>query len=59
MANEAGKLHRYIFPNYAFWKDDVMKGYGERSLEKLKETSREYDPEGVFQKAVPGGFKLG
>jgi hypothetical protein len=58
MANERGFLHRYIFTNYAYYKDNLFQGYGEKSLAALRETSRKFDPKGVFQKAVPGGFKL-
>jgi len=35
-----------------------MAGYGEESLERMKGVSKKYDPEGVFQRGVPGGFKL-
>lgn len=59
LAEEKGRLHRYIFTNYAYYKEDVFRGYGERSLARLRETSREVDPDGVFQKAVSGSFKLG
>ncbi|KAK4197158.1 bifunctional solanapyrone synthase [Triangularia verruculosa] len=58
LATERGALHRYIFTNYAYQSDDVMAGYGKESLERLKAVSAKYDPEGVFQKGVPGGFKL-
>ncbi|RYO99950.1 hypothetical protein DL764_006659 [Monosporascus ibericus] len=58
LASEKGLLHRYIFPNYAYQKDDIIAGYGERSVSRLRETSKKYDPEGMFQKGVPGGFKL-
>jgi len=57
-ASEKGLLHRYIFTNYAYQTEDVLAGYGEESLERMKEVSKKYDPEGIFQKAVPGGFKL-
>lgn len=59
LAREKGLLHRYIFTNYGHSKDDVMSGYGAESLERLRAASKKYDPEGVFQQAVPGGFKLG
>ncbi|KAF2826167.1 FAD-binding domain-containing protein [Ophiobolus disseminans] len=59
IARDTGKLHRYIFPNYAFHKEDVFQGYGDRALSALRETSKEFDPEGFFQHVVPGGFKLG
>jgi hypothetical protein len=58
MASEKGLLHRYIFTNYAYQNEDIFAGYGEESLKRLKEVSKKYDPEGIFQKAVPGGFKL-
>lgn len=57
-ASEKGLLHRYIFTNYAYYKEHTLAGYGEESLAMLNEVSRKYDPEGIFQKAVPGGFKL-
>lgn len=58
MAKKAKVNSRYIYTNYAAGWQDPMKGYGEKSLEFLKEVSRIYDPGQVFQKQVPGGFKL-
>ncbi|KAI1205458.1 FAD-binding domain-containing protein [Annulohypoxylon truncatum] len=58
LATDKELLHRYIFMNYAYQMDDPIMGYGEESVHKLKETSKKYDPEGIFQKGVPGGFKL-
>lgn len=58
LATDNGLLHRYIFANYAYQKDDCISGYGQESIIKLAETSKKYDPEGIFQKGVPGGFKL-
>jgi hypothetical protein len=58
VAGERGLLHRYIFTNYAEKDEDVFGGYGEESREELKRVSGKYDPEGVFQTGVPGGFKL-
>ncbi|KAK6223276.1 hypothetical protein LQW54_000393 [Pestalotiopsis sp. IQ-011] len=58
IASEKGLLHRYIFTNYGFQADEIISGYGEESVSKLRETSKKYDPEGMFQKGVPGGFKL-
>jgi hypothetical protein len=58
MASERGLLHRYIFTNYAYYKESLFQGYGEKSLAALRETSQKFDPKGIFQKAVPGGFKL-
>lgn len=58
MASEKGLLHQYIFANYGNGNQDVIAGYGSESVSKLQETSRRYDPDGLFQKGIPGGFKL-
>lgn len=58
LASDKGLLHRYIFTNYGYSKDDVIAGYGEQSVSRLRAASEKYDPDGVFQSAVPGGFKL-
>jgi len=58
LADEKGMLHRYIFTNYAYQDEDVFEGYGRDSAANLRRISEKYDPEGVFQKNVPGGFKL-
>ncbi|KAK4183596.1 bifunctional solanapyrone synthase [Podospora australis] len=58
LASKRGLLHRYIFTNYAHRTDHVMAGYGKESLDRLRDVSAKYDPEGMFQKGVPGGFKL-
>ncbi|KAL2150094.1 hypothetical protein VTH82DRAFT_7770 [Thermothelomyces myriococcoides] len=59
LAAKRGCLHRYIYANYGYHKDDIMAGYGEKSLERLREVSRKYDPDGMFQRGIAGGFKLG
>ncbi|KJZ76358.1 hypothetical protein HIM_04087 [Hirsutella minnesotensis 3608] len=56
IASARGLLHRYIFTNYAHSKDKVMEGYGD--IDKLKGVSQKYDPQAIFQKVVPGSFKL-
>ncbi|KAI8632446.1 FAD-binding domain-containing protein [Xylariaceae sp. FL1651] len=58
-AAKAGGLHRFKYLNYADPNQDVLGSYGEENLAFLRATSRKYDPQGVFQKKVPGGFKLG
>lgn len=53
------KLWRaWKYMNYAFEGQDVLTGYGEENLKFINAVSKEYDPDGVFQKLVPGGFKL-
>ena len=58
-AKEMGAFHRYLYQNYADISQDVFAGYGEENLKRLREVSRKYDPEQVFQKLQPGYFKLG
>lgn len=48
----------YIFMNYAASFQDPISSYGAENKRKLQEVSKKYDPEGLFQKNVPGGFKL-
>lgn len=57
-AKQMGVYNRYIYANYAADFQDPMAGYGDRSLRFLKQVSRKYDPGQVFQRRVPGGFKL-
>ncbi|KAL9020281.1 MAG: hypothetical protein Q9185_002461 [Variospora sp. 1 TL-2023] len=55
-ARACGMDTGYIYLNYAHTGQNVF-GEGQRK-ERLREISRKYDPEGIFQRAVPGGFKL-
>ena len=47
-----------IYLNYASDEQDLIAGYGAENVGKLKAVSRKYDPKQVFQRQVPGGFKL-
>jgi hypothetical protein len=58
LAAQRSKAAKYRFTNYAYKGQKVIEGYGEESVKRLWAVSRKYDPEGFFQKAVPGGFKL-
>ncbi|KAL9105868.1 MAG: hypothetical protein Q9227_009031 [Pyrenula ochraceoflavens] len=57
-AEELGVKRRYLAMTYADEWQDVFGSYGEESVREMVAVSREYDPEGVFQRMVPGGFKL-
>ncbi|RYP13801.1 hypothetical protein DL767_010580 [Monosporascus sp. MG133] len=48
----------YKYLNYAFTGQDPIGSYGAGNKEFLQRVSEKYDPEGLFQKVVPGGFKL-
>ena len=49
---------RFLYLNYALQSQDPIAGYGTESVAHLRNMSRKYDPGRVFQKLVPGGFKL-
>lgn len=53
-----GALKDFQYLNYAFEDLDPIGSYGPDNVRKIKEVSAKYDPLGVFQKLVPGGFKL-
>ncbi|KAH8701253.1 oxidoreductase FAD-binding protein [Phaeosphaeriaceae sp. PMI808] len=53
---ENGLLEPFIYLNYAGGKQDPIGSYGTK--EQLQAVSKKYDPKGIFQKLVPGGFKL-
>ncbi|KAG8529154.1 uncharacterized protein KY384_005789 [Bacidia gigantensis] len=57
-AREKGVDNDFLYLNYALNGQDPIRGYGRENVERLKKASRQYDPNGVFQKQVPGGFKL-
>lgn len=51
-------LNRYVYQNYASFRQDVFSGYGPENHARLKSVSAKYDPAQVFQKLQPGYFKL-
>jgi FAD/FMN-containing dehydrogenase len=53
-----GTGHRYRFLNYCAEWQRPFESYGEENWRFLKEVSKKYDPEGLFQKGCIGGFKL-
>ncbi len=44
--------------NYAWIDQDPIVSYNAENKGRLQQVSKKYDPEGVFQKGCPGGFKL-
>ncbi|PYI03681.1 FAD-binding domain-containing protein [Aspergillus sclerotiicarbonarius CBS 121057] len=57
-AARRGTGERFKLMNYSFDFQDPVASYGLQSQLRLLEVSRKYDPSGMFQRAVPGGFKL-
>ncbi|KAL8675658.1 MAG: hypothetical protein Q9186_007685, partial [Xanthomendoza sp. 1 TL-2023] len=58
LALTMGMQRRWIYLNYANEDQDPIGSYGAENLKRLRDVSRKYDPTGLFQKNVPGGFKL-
>jgi hypothetical protein len=57
-ARSVGADNPWIYLDYAYATQDPLASYGEENLRKMREVASKYDPEGVFQTMVPGGFKV-
>ena len=57
-AKSINAYNEYIYLNYADKTQDPLRGYGQKNVDFIKRVAREYDPTGVFQYQVPGGFKV-
>ncbi|KAK4196329.1 hypothetical protein QBC40DRAFT_313788 [Triangularia verruculosa] len=53
-----GGLQEWTYLNYADKSQNPLGSYGSENIRKMKATAAKYDPQGVFQKLVPGGFKI-
>ncbi|KAL1848797.1 2-isopropylmalate synthase (Alpha-isopropylmalate synthase) (Alpha-IPM synthetase) [Paecilomyces lecythidis] len=58
IAQSKALKHDLIYLNYANANQDPLASYGEENLNNLKAVARKYDPKGIFQTQVPGGFKV-
>ncbi|WXC56403.1 hypothetical protein SNK03_002339 [Fusarium graminearum] len=54
---EGGNLE-WIYLNYADKSQNPLGSYGPENIRKMKDAAAKYDPNQVFQKLVPGGFKI-
>lgn len=57
-AQNRGLYHPFLFANYAGPFQDVIGSYGNRNVKFLEEVVAAYDPEHIFQRLKPGGFKV-
>lgn len=57
-AKSEGKYNEYVYLNYADRTQNPLRGYGPENLEYIEKVAGTYDPDGVFQTQVPGGFKI-
>lgn len=55
---QAGLFNPFLYLNYADKSQDPIDSYGQNIKQRLIATSKKYDPTGIFQVKVPGGFKL-
>ncbi|KAI5865348.1 hypothetical protein GGS23DRAFT_422663 [Durotheca rogersii] len=58
VASSRGQLIDFIYMNYSLNFQDPIDSYGVENKRELQRVSKKFDPEGVFQKGVPGGWKL-
>ena len=56
--NDYGVANEFVYLNYAAAWQDPISSYGQQNVQFLKTVSQSYDPNGLFQTGVPGGFKL-
>ena len=54
----SGVVNDFIYFNYAGLFQNPVHGYGTPMVKSLQAASKKYDPKQMFQKQVPGGFKL-
>ncbi len=57
-SKKVGAGNDWIYLNYALQNQDVITSYGPENVKKLRAVSQKYDPGQVFQKLVPGGYKI-
>lgn len=48
----------YLYLNYADKDQNPLLAYGAKNVEFMKTVAKKYDPSGVYQKLLPGGFKI-
>ncbi|KAG2413183.1 hypothetical protein HFD88_002372 [Aspergillus terreus] len=55
---EAGLYDPFNYMGDSAGFQSIFPGYGETNHRKLQKIARKYDPSGVFQTLMPGGFKV-
>lgn len=57
-AKKRGTQNRWVDVNHADFTQDPIASFGPENKAFLLGVSRQYDPNQIFQKQVPGGFKI-
>ena len=47
-----------VYLNYADTTQDPIGSYGSKNVQFIQDVAARYDPQGVFQTRIPGGFKV-
>ena len=57
-AASIGADNPFIYLDYADKTQDPLASYGADNVALLRAAAEKYDPDGVFQTLLPGGFKI-
>ncbi|KAF2168179.1 hypothetical protein M409DRAFT_21623 [Zasmidium cellare ATCC 36951] len=57
-AASVGADNPFIYLDYADISQRPLESYGSKNVAKIRAAAAKYDPEGVFQHMMPGGFKI-
>lgn len=57
-AIQKGTAVKYLYLNYADKDQDPISAYGTDKVVFMKRVAKKYDPLGVYQKLLAGGFKI-
>ncbi|KAH7202389.1 hypothetical protein DER44DRAFT_787188 [Fusarium oxysporum] len=55
---DQGAAVDWEYLNYADFTQDPLSTYGPKNVEFIRKVAKKYDPKGVFQTRLPGGFKI-
>jgi hypothetical protein len=57
-AESKGTAIDYLYLNYADKDQNPLAGYGAEKVTFMKNVAKKYDPFGIYQTLMPGGFKI-
>lgn len=57
-AQSVGSGEKFQYLPYADASQNPLGSYGAANVQFLKQVAKAYDPDGFFQRMVPGGFKI-
>jgi hypothetical protein len=58
IARDLGTDDEFLYHNFAGGFQNPLSTYGRDNLRFMRSVARKYDPDGLFQIQMPGGFKL-